>query len=53
MTLLLAPVQIAKRNRLTCFDRMLKQPEVPDLSLLRFNGMIPPGQQTKETSASL
>jgi hypothetical protein len=40
MTLLLAPIQIAKRDRLTCFDRMLKQSEGPDLPVLRFNGMI-------------
>jgi len=43
MTLLLAPVQTLKRNRLTCFDGMLKQPEVSDLSFLRSYGMIRPG----------
>ncbi len=43
MTLLFASIQIAKRNRLTYFDGMLKQPDVPDLSFLRFNGMISPG----------
>jgi hypothetical protein len=44
MTLFLAPILMAKRNRLTCFDGMLKQPEVPDQSFLRVNGMIAPGQ---------
>jgi hypothetical protein len=43
MTLFLAPIQIGKRNRLTHFDRMLKLPEVPDLQILRFNGMVSPG----------
>jgi len=43
MTLFLASIQIVKRNHLTHFDRMLKLPEVPDLQILRFNGMISPG----------
>jgi len=43
MTLLLAPIQIAKRNRLTRFYRMLKLPEVPDGSFPRSNGMIRSG----------
>ncbi len=41
MTLFLAPIQIAERNRLTCFYRMIKLPEVPDLTILRPHGMIP------------
>ena len=43
MTLFLVPIQIVKRNQLTCFDRVFKQPEVPDLSFLRFDGMVSPG----------
>jgi len=43
MTLLSVPIQKFERNRLTHFDGMLKQSEVPDLSFLRFDGMIFPG----------
>jgi hypothetical protein len=43
MTLLLAPIQIAKCNRLTRFDRVLKQPEISDLPFLRSYRMIRPG----------
>ncbi len=53
MTLLRVPIQIAKRNWLTCLYRMLKLPEVPDLSFLRFSGMVRPGQPPKDASASL
>jgi hypothetical protein len=43
MALLLAPIQIGKRNRLTRSDRMLKLSEVPDGSFLRSSGMIRSG----------
>jgi len=43
MALLLATIQIAKGNRLSRFYRTLKLPEVPDLSILRFSGMVRPG----------
>jgi hypothetical protein len=39
-TLLLAAIQIAERNRQLRFYRVLKFPEVPDLSILRSNGLI-------------
>ena len=53
MTLFLAPIQITKRNGLTCFYRVLKLPEVSDLSILRSNGMIRLRQPPDDASASL
>ena len=42
MTLLLALIEIVKRNRLTCLDRMLQLSEVPDLSVLRPDWVVRP-----------
>jgi hypothetical protein len=53
MTLLLASIQVAKRNRLPYFYRMLKLFEVSDLSFLRSNRVIRPGEPPKGALAPL